>query len=512
MKFKLNWTWKIWMLVIILILSLIGIFGIPPKFMQDGILVSGVEPNTEAFNKGLREGQIITEIDGQKIDSLDDFSEIMQGKFITNETISTTFTLKDSEVIVFTNEPPRITVSELTPTNLKLGLDLVGGARALVQAEGQDLSSEEARDLVDITQRRLNEFGITDISVRQVSDLEGNNFMLVEVAGATPGDLEEMISQQGKFEAKIGNETVFIGGERDISSVCRDPSCAFIETCGQSGAGWSCRFQFSIYLREVAAQRHANVTANIPSESTPDGRYLVEPLDLYLDDNLVDSLRISEGLKGRVVTQISISGGAEGDTRENAVDAAEAEMHKLQTLLVTGSLPFSLEIVKMDTISPTLGPEFLRVILIAGLTAIGVVALVIFARYRKLRSSLAMLLTSLSEVIIILGIASLIDWNLDLPSIAGILIVVGTGIDQQIVIMDEARRGEFLSMKQRMKRAFAIILGAYFTAVVAMIPLLWAGAGLLKGFAFTTIIGITAGVLITRPAFTDMIQKIEKDE
>jgi preprotein translocase subunit SecD len=62
-----------------------------------------------------------------------------------------------------------------------------------------------------------------------------------------------------------------------------------------------------------------------------------------------------------------------------------------------------------------------------------------------------------------------------------------------------------------MKRAFAIIIGAYFTAVVAMIPLLWAGAGLLRGFAFTTILGITTGVLITRPAFADMVKRIEKE-
>ncbi len=218
---------------------------------------------------------------------------------------------------------------------------------------------------------------------------------------------------------------------------------------------------------------------------------------------------ISEGLKGRVTTQITVSGSATGQTREDAYKAAEEEMHHYQTLLITGSLPFKLEIVKLDTISPVLGGEFLRIILIAGLSALGIVALVIFGRYRKLKASLALLLTSFSEVIIILGIAALISWNLDLPSIAGILIVVGTGIDQQIVILDEARHGAFLSLKQRLKRAFTIIIGAYFTAVVAMLPLLWAGAGLLRGFAFTTILGITTGVLITRPAFADIIRKIE---
>ncbi|GAH56223.1 unnamed protein product, partial [marine sediment metagenome] len=62
------------------------------------------------------------------------------------------------------------------------------------------------------------------------------------------------------------------------------------------------------------------------------------------------------------------------------------------------------------------------------------------------------------------GLQSLIEWNLDLPSIAGILATIGVGIDQQIIILDEARQEISLSIKQRMKRAFAIILGAYFTA------------------------------------------------
>jgi len=508
---KLKLTWKIWILIFILILSLISIFGLPPVFLQKGVLVTSVEPNSTAFEQGLRKGQIIIAIDGKRIDGLDDFKEVIQGKFMTNESVRTTITTKDTEIIIFTNEAPRVTVSEISKSNIQFGLDLIGGSRAMIKAEEKKLSSTEIKSLIDITQNRLNEFGLTDLKVRQVSDLEGNYFMLVEIAGATPQDLETLIAQQGKFEAKIGNETVFIGGERDIASICRgDPTCARIDRPQQIQGGYVAQFSFGITLSADAAKRHAEITEALEINTT-NPEYLSKPLDLYLDNKLVDSLLISKGLQGRVTTQISVSGSGTGETQEDAYKAAEAEMHKLQTLLITGSLPFKLEIVKLDTISPVLGGEFLRIILIAGLTALGVVALVILGRYRKIKTSLALLLTSFSEVIIILGIASLISWNLDLPSIAGILIVVGTGIDQQIVILDEARQGLFLSLKQRMKRAFAIIIGAYFTAVVAMIPLLWAGAGLLRGFAFTTILGITTGVLITRPAFADMVKKIEKE-
>lgn len=500
---------RVWILVIVLFLALLVVA--PWKTFDKGVLIKSVETNSTAFEQGFRQGQIITTIDGISIGSLEDYSEALQGKFILNQSQKMIFTLKDSEVIYFSDRVPEITVDKIPKTNLKLGLDLVGGSRALVKAQGVQLSQAQVSDLVDVTENRLNEFGLTDLKVRPVSDLEGNSFMLIEIAGATPADLESLISQQGKFEAKIGNQTVFVGGaDRDIAFVCRgDPTCARVDIPQQIQGGFAAQFSFTITLTAEAAKRHADVTNNL-SISSSDPQYLSLPLDLYVDDNLQSTLQISKDLKGRVTTQISISGSGTGTTEEEAVKAAEEEMHKLQTILITGSLPYKLEIVKLDTISPVLGDEFTRVILVAGFLALVAASMVVFARYRKIKASLAMIFTSSSEIIIILGIAALIGWNLDLPSIAGILATIGTGFDDQIVILDEARRERFLSLKQRLKLAFAIILGAYFTVVVSMLPLLWAGAGLLKGFAFTTLIGITAGVFITRPAFSDMIRKMEE--
>lgn len=501
---------RIWLLIIVLALSLLSIFGLSPAFFQEGVLITNVDQNSSAFEQGLKQGQIIVGIDDEKIDGIEDFSKIVLEKFSSNENVKTIFKMQDSEIIFYSDEIPDVIVSEIPKTNIKLGLDLEGGSRALVQAQEKKLSSSEVGDLVKVISNRLDVYGIADMNVRSVSDLSGDNYVLIEIAGATPKDLEELISKQGKFEAKIGNETVFVGGDKDVTSVCRnDATCAGIDTCQKSETGYFCRFKFSIFLSEEAANKHANVTGGLEI-NVENPEYLSEKLDLYLDDNLVDSLFIGKGLKGRVETQIVISGSGTGEIQSEAYEDAEKSMHKLQTVLITGSLPYKLEIVKLDTISPTLGKEFIKSIFLAGLAALIAVSIVVFFRYKKFKSSIALLITSISEIIIILGVASFIEWNLDLPSIAGILATIGTGIDSQIIILDEAKQGMFLSIKQRMKRAFAIILGTYFTAVVALLPLLWAGAGLLKGFAITTILGISVGVLITRPAFTDMVKRIEE--
>ena len=108
--------------------------------------------------------------------------------------------------------------------------------------------------------------------------------------------------------------------------------------------------------------------------------------------------------------------------------------------------------------------------------ALILVSSIIFLRYR-VKSAIAPLVICISEIIIILGIASVVKWDLDLPSIAGILAAIGTGVDDQIVLLDEARQKEQLNLKQRIKRAFVIILGSYATVVASLLPLWWAGAG-----------------------------------
>lgn len=509
MKFK--FTWRVWLWIILVILSMLAIFYNPNYSFQKGVLITSVTQNTSAFEQGLRQGQIITMIDNQAVTNVNDYSRIIQQKFISNTTITTSITTKNAEYILYSNAPPSITVSDLPKTNLKLGLDLSGGARALVQAKAHKLTSQEVNDLVSIVSNRLNAYGISDVTVRPVSDLAGNSFMLIEIAGVTPSDLKDLISQQGKFEAKIGNETIFVGGEKDITSVSRSGQDSGIYSCSQVSEGYFCQFRFTIYLSQAAAERQAAAISNLSLNSTSGGDYLSKTLDLYVDDKLQDSLQISADLKGQVTTQISIQGSGTGATQSDAIKAAQDNMNKLQTILITGSLPFQLEIVSLSTISPTLGTGFTKYILYAGFAALLLVAIIIIIRYRGLKSSLLPIIVCTSEIVITLGVAAVLSWNLDLPSIAGILAAIGTGVDDQIVILDEAKhKEEGLNIKQKIRRAFAIVLGAYFVSVVSLLPLWWAGAGLLKGFVFTTVIGVTIGVLITRRAFADMVRMIEE--
>ncbi len=498
---------RIWIFIIVLLLALLSIA--PWKALEDGVLIKSVELNSTTFEQGLRQGQIIHSVDGKKIGGIEDYAGIMSEKNYSGESIKTTFSTDQGEFILFSDRPTERTVSSIPKSNIKTGLDLSGGSRALVKAKDKELSPSELSELIDVVSNRLNVYGIADIKISSISDLTGNNFMMVEIAGATTADLKSLISQQGKFEGKIGNETAFVGGEQDIASVCRnDATCAGIEGCPQSNDGnYYCNFRFSITLSADAAQKHADITGKL-GISLNNSEYLDKSLDLYVDDNFVESLYISKDLKGRAEPQISIQGAGTGTSEEEAYNNAKEEMKKLQTILITGSLPYQLEIVKLDTISPSLGESFTKNIILLGLVVFLIISIVLFVKYRKIKLTASVILTMFSEAFITIGIAAFIGWNLDAPSIAGIIAGMGTGVNDQIVILDESFFNKQISLKERIKKAFFIIIGAFFTIVAAMLPLFWAGAGLLKGFAITTIIGISVGVFITRPAFGEIVKRM----
>lgn len=517
-----KWTWKIWLFVICLVLSWISIFGIYPMFLQKGVMITHVDSESVAFGSGLKTGQIIEYIDGNKINSIDDYTRILLEK-PTEEYSKTEIKLKGGEEhILYSNSSTGITVSSVPKTRIQIGLDLAGGSKALVKAEDAELTASEARDLASIISNRLDTYGLKDMKVSPITDLSGNNYISIEIAGASPEDLEKLISEQGKFEAKIGNETVFLGGtDEGVASVSRSGTDSGIYQCLPGGDGYYCNFRFGLYLTEKAAKNQAEITSKLGINSTNPG-YLEKPLDLYLDNKLVNSLLISKELKGSSTPQISISGSGSGPTRDQAIKNAEMEMKQLQTVLLTGSLPYKLEIIKLDTVSPTLGSDFMRITLIAGIVAMVSVFLVVLIRYKSYRYATALILTSIGEVVIFLGFAVLMGVSLDLPAIAGILDLpaiagiisgIGTGIDSEIIILDESKqKEEILSIGQKLKRAFGILLGSYAASVASMMPLVWAAAGMFKGFAITGIIQLTIGMTISRAAFIDMVKIISEKE
>lgn len=369
------------------------------------------------------------------------------------------------------------------------GLDLRGGSIIQIHLE-KPVDQDTMNVVTNVLDKRLNAFGVKDVKVRA----SGNQDVIVEIAGVKPEEVANIVGTPGKFEAKINNKTALTGS--DIVTV---------SPYQVTGTQWSVPFKVSL----EGANRFAQVGKGQAGA----------PVDMYLDDKLVSSPQLSEGLANGVPsTDVEVSGG------ENTREEAELQAKSIQTILQSGALPVKVQIVGISSVSAELGAQFQNGALIAGLLALIAVSIIVFIRYRSPILVIPIIFTSVAELILILGTASVIKWNIDLAAIAGILAAIGTGVDDQIIITDEVLKGKDSTKKGRRRRraglqtkikgAFFIIFASAATLIAAMLPLAYiglsrgaTGIGILSGFAFTTILGVLIGIFITRPVYAKFIER-----
>lgn len=227
------------------------------------------------------------------------------------------------------------------------------------------------------------------------------------------------------------------------------------------------------------------------------------------------------GLLSSPVLNPSITNGSAGDSYEISgaapsnlsvqakVDYANLQSKTIASILNGGALPVAIIAGTPTTIPATLGSKFLYVSGIAGLAAILAVSVFIVIRYRKLFLVAPILITTLMELFIVISVIGLLG-TIDLAAVAGMIAVVGTGIDAQIIITDEllGKSGENTSAKSLLGNAFYIIWMDAALLIIAMLPLFFSTSLVtVVGFSESTIIGAMLGIFITRPAYSAIVSK-----
>lgn len=351
--------------------------------------------------------------------------------------------------------------------------------------------STETRDLTrDILNDKMNSMGLKDIPVRTV----GDEYILIDFAGIDLATAKEIAEKPGKFEIRIqttGNETEHVLYGDSIQSVG-------IPTYHDEQ--WHTPF----VLNEEGARALQKVALETGAVDDPESHYLV----MYLDGVEIYGAPLSYSAASKLREGPIYSWEASTGTDE----AAKTQATALQVHLRAGALPVNVQLVGSGHVDAGLGSKFKTEAVIAGFISLLGVAVVVFRRYKRREILLPMVGTSTSEVIMILGVAALIGWQLDLPAIAGIIASIGTGIDHLVIITDEVLHEGKLPptkvFKSRIGKAFAIILGAASTNIIALSPLVVMGFGSLKGFAITTIIGVLIGVIVARPVYGVVIKEL----
>ena len=381
------------------------------------------------------------------------------------------------------------------------------------------VTAETREEAISVLEGKVNQAGLSGSTVQEVATGTGEFFILIEVPGEDRQDVIDLIQERGEvrvdiFHEEDGNYTT----EREALTRNDFQSIGTASQNDQSGPHVPVtvrqdsaeEFQQLVVDTGVAAQGGSQCTYEI---GTPDEEQDTDPcLLLVVDGEVVNSFGMNPGL-----AESMRAGSWAQDSSFILTTNSFEEAQRISINLRAGALPAQLDVLGGTTsfISPTQGENFRTNALIVGILSVLSVAGVVFLRYREPKVALPMIVTAFSEVVILLGFAAYLGYPLDLAVLAGFIAVIGTGVDDLIIIADEVMsQGDVSSRKvfdSRFKKAFWVIGVAAGTTIIAMSPLAVLSLGDLRGFAIFTILGVLVGVLVTRPAYGDILRHLMTD-
>jgi len=374
--------------------------------------------------------------------------------------------------------------------------------------------TEATRDtIVSTISSKVDQTGFSGASVYDVNPRGGGEqYIVVEVPGRNASQVQRLIEGRGEVEMwayypQNGNQTnATVLGSEDLAQV--DPPTTNPQT-GQP--------QVPVELTPQAAERFANQMQQYGFTSSQGIRNCQFPAEegtshcllTVLDGEVVYSANMGPGLANLIE-----SGEFESNPTFVVTANSMEEARELQVNLRAGALPAELDFEDSYYVAPSFAERYKPLSLVTGIAAAIAVALTVFARYGEAKVAIPMVFTALSEVVILLGFAAVSGLALDLSHIAGLIAVIGTGVDDLVIIADEVMTEEVSSSRvfqSRFRKALWIIGAAAVTTIIAMSPLAVLSLGDLRGFAIVTILGVLIGVIITRPAYGDILRRLLTD-
>lgn len=306
--------------------------------------------------------------------------------------------------------------------DIRFGIDIRGGVDVtFMPADGTDATNEQLDAAKTVISDRLVGLGITDyeqyvdynkdrIIVRfpwKSGEEDFNPQTAIDEIGATA----QMVFRKGS--AATGEE--ILTGD-DVTSAAP----GYDETYG---------YVVQLNFSSEGRTKFAEATAELAGTGTP--------ISIWLDETSISVATVEEAINdGSAIIRGNFT---------------QEEVEKLANQINSGALPFALSAESYSTISPTLGAKSLDVMVIAGVIAFALVALLMIVRYR-LPGTIAVI-SLLGQVAATLAVVSgyftvFPSSTLTLPGIAGIILGIGMGVDANVItaerIKEELAKGKTL--------------------------------------------------------------------
>ncbi len=337
------------------------------------------------------------------------------------------------------------------------------------------INNSALKQSIEIVRRRIDDVGTKEPTILQ----RGEKRILVELPGLKdPERIKNLLGKTAQLNFRLVSDNSEFGIEELLSE-----------------DGEKLNISRRIILSGenlIDAQPSIQNQNNEPTVSFTLDRLGAQKFGRATTDNVGKRLAIV--LDGEIVSAPNIN---EPITSGNGMISGNftfQEATDLALLLRSGALPTPLTVVEERTVGPDLGEDSIK----SGITSliVGFVLVIVFMLYKYKIFGLIANTALIGNLLMLIGILTILEATLTLPGIAGIILTVGMAVDANVLIFERIK--EELKTEKSIIHAFdsgysrakITVLDANVTTLIAAIILFAFGSGPVKGFAITLGIGI----------------------
>jgi preprotein translocase subunit SecD len=532
-----NLSWKLVIIVGILLVFLFGIFGVPTEWNGQGLLAA----ITKRINLGLdlKGGtHLILQVqvnDAVKVDA-DNAIARLKEDFRTRKINYSDITQPDA-----VNHPETIVVKGITPDQTSdfksIVADRLPEYDASSGAENSWTVSMKAQNLKDLKDRavtqaietirnRIDALGVSEPVIQEHG--LGDYQILVQLPGVDdPARVKQIMQSTAMLEIKqslggpYSSEQAALqehGGVLPPDAVLMAGKSIGSRRDTESGEAWYLISRASAVtgrdLRNAEPSNDENGQPDVRFFLTAEGgRKFYSFTSAHVGDNLAIVL-------DNKVQEVAVIKEPIHDTVSIDGRFTQQETQDLSMTLRSGALPAGIKYLEERTVGPSLGVDSIRSgvrAAVYGMLAV-LIFMLIYYRWAGVNADIALIL----NLVILLGFMGYVGAVLTLPGIAGVILTVGMGVDSNVLIFErireELRNGKTppSAVEQGFSHALVTIIDTHVTTILSAAILFLFGTGPVKGFATTLVFGLAANlftaVFVSRVIFDWVLSRKQRGE
>ena len=298
-------------------------------------------------------------------------------------------------------------------SDIRFGIDIRGGVDVTFMPAGDvDATPEQMTAAKTVIEDRLVGLGITDYESYVDSNKDRIIVRFPWKTGEADFNPQTAIDEIGTTAKMVFRKGSTADGEEILSGDdVTSANAAYNET-----EGWVVQLKFN----SAGAAAFADATTEQAANKGT--------ISIWLDDKNISTATVDEAITGG---EAIIKGNFDQDSAST-----------LANQINSGALPFALSAESYSTISPSLGAKSLEVMVLAGIIAFALVAVMMIVRYR-LPGTIATI-SLFGQVVATLAVVSgyftvFPGSTLTLPGIAGIILGIGMGVDANVITAERIK-------------------------------------------------------------------------